>query len=78
MKIEFKVIGPKKGTLERQAWEAIRKQTVEWLEDRLRGIECSEHHQGPRVVVAGSLERPEFAIRGCCQELIDEAVKALK
>lgn len=78
MMIEFKVIAPKKGALERQAWEALKSQVVQRLEDRLAGIECAEHHQRPRVVVTGSLKRPEFRIEGCCQELVDEAREALK
>ncbi|HOV66493.1 MAG TPA: hypothetical protein PLR48_06060 [Bacillota bacterium] len=78
MKIEFKVIAPKKGSLEKQAWEALKRQLVEWLEGRLRGIECSEHHQHPRVTVTGSLRSPKFRIEGCCQRLVDEATEALK
>lgn len=78
MKIEFKVIAPKKGALERQAWDALKSQVVKRLEDRLRGISCAEHHQRPRVVVAGSLKHPDFRIEGCCQELIDRATEALE
>lgn len=78
MKMEFKVIAPKKGALEKQAWEATKRQLVQWLENRLRGIECSEHHEHPRVIVTGSLKRPQFRLEGCCQKLIDEATEALK
>jgi hypothetical protein len=78
MNIEFRVIAPKKGTIQRQAWESIKSQLIETVEDRLRSIECSEHHQRPRVVIGGSLERPEFEVQGCCQDLIDQAMEALK
>lgn len=78
MKIEFKAITPKKGTLEKQAWEALRKQLAKWLEDRLKGIECSEHQERPTVTVTGYLKNPKFKIEGCCQNLIDEATEALK
>jgi hypothetical protein len=77
MKIEFKVIAPKKGALERQAWEALKKQVLQHLGDRLRGIQCEEHHRRPRVVVTGSLRRPDFRVEGCCQDLIDRALEAL-
>jgi len=78
MKIEFKVIAPEKGALERQAWDVLKRQVVQHLEDRLRGIECIEHHQAPRVLVTGSLKRPDFRIEGCCQDLMDRAAEALK
>jgi hypothetical protein len=78
VKIEFKVTTPKKRALERQAWNALRRQVVERLEGRLAGIRCSQHHQCPRVIVTGSLKSPEFRIEGCCQELIDRATEALK
>jgi hypothetical protein len=78
MKIDFKVIAPRKGALERQAWEAIRRQVVQHVEDRLKGIECAEHGERPRVVVTGSLKRPHFMVEGCCQDLIDRALAALK
>lgn len=78
MEIEFKVIAPDKAALERQAWNALRRQTVQLLESKLAGIRCSQHRQRPRVIVRGSLENPEFIIEGCCQELIDQAAEALK
>jgi hypothetical protein len=78
MKIEFEVIAPKKGALERQAWNALRRGVVEHLEGKLGDMRCSQHHQCPRVTVTGSLKNPKFEIKGCCQELIDQAMEALK
>jgi hypothetical protein len=78
MKIEFKVIAPKKGALEKQAWEALKRQLVEHLENKLRNVECVEHHQRPQVTVTGSFMNPKFKIEGCCQKLVEEATEALK
>ena len=78
MKIEFKVIAPAKGVLEKQAWQALKRQLEERLESRLGDVECSKHHERPRVTVTGSLRSPKFTVEGCCQELIDEATEAIK
>jgi len=78
MKVEFKVIAPKKGALEKQAWEALKRQFVERIENRLRNVECAEHHQRPRVTVTGSLRSPKFEIEGCCRKLVEEATEALE
>lgn len=72
--IEMHVIAPKKGELEKQAWEAIRKQ----VEEMLRDVKCPEHGRRPKVTISGSYSSPEFKIEGCCQKLIDEATKALQ
>jgi hypothetical protein len=78
MKIEFKVVAPKKGALEKQAWEALKRQLAERIRNSLRDIECSEHHECPRVTITGNLKSPKLKIEGCCQNLIDEATEALR
>ena len=72
--IQIDVIAPKKGELEKQVWEAIRKQ----VEEKLRDVKCPEHGRRPKVTISGSHSSPEFKIGGCCQKLIDEATKALQ
>ena len=72
--IELKIIQPPKGALEKQLWEAIRRQ----LAERIHDLECPVHHEHPRVVVSGSIQKPEFKVEGCCQSLIDKVNQALK
>jgi len=78
MRIEFKVIAPEKNALETQALKVLKGQLEKHLKTRLKDIECSEHHEKPRVIVTGSLRSPEFKIEGCCQKLINEATEAIK
>jgi hypothetical protein len=78
MSIEFKAIVPPEGAIEKQAWEATKKQTTDVLQKKLRSVQCPEHHQRPRVTVSGSLKKPHIEITGCCQQLIDLATEALQ
>lgn len=74
MEIKFKVIQPRKGELEKQLWDALKKQ----IETKLKDVKCPDHNLHPRLVVSGTLHKPDFKINGCCQKLIDMTSVALK
>lgn len=71
--IKFNVKFPDKDAVTRSIVKAIKDQ----ISNKLVNIECPDHHQHPEVVISGSATDPQFNIQGCCQKLIDEAVKAL-
>ncbi len=76
--IKFKAIKPAKGAIEKQAWDAYKKQITGWLESKLKDVECPTHHERPKVTVSGSIQHSKFTINGCCQILIDKTSAALK
>jgi hypothetical protein len=71
--IKVKVITPKKGAIEKAAMESLKKQ----ISEKLKTVQCPDHHQHPEVIITGTFKKPEFRVKGCCQKLIDEATKAL-
>jgi len=71
--IKFKVTFPEKNDIEKAVMKALKENYTK----RLIKVQCPEHHQHPEIVFSGSATNPKIEINGCCQKLIDEAVKAL-
>lgn len=47
-------------------------------EDKLRGIRCPDHRQGPRLKFRGStLREISIQMSGCCDKLIEMANRAI-
>jgi hypothetical protein len=76
--IKFEAIIPPKGAIEKQSWEAIKGQLEELVKNRTGSIVCPEHHKKPTVTVVGPLKKAKFEVNGCCQQLIDTTLEALK
>ena len=58
---------------------AALRQVTETIKKALSSMRCPVHGGRPRVKVKGrSLDKLNFEVEGCCQELIDKAVKQLK
>ena len=72
--IKAKPILPKKGALEKDAIESLRKQ----ISEKLKNVQCPDHHQRPEVIISGTVGNLKYEIKGCCQKLKDEATQALK
>jgi hypothetical protein len=59
--------------------KAILKEVARNVKTSLASVRCPEHGQHPRVTVKGSsLDKLSFEVHGCCQTLIDAAVRKLK
>ena len=71
--IKFNVKLPSKDSITRSIIEAAKKQ----VSNKLRNVECPDHHQHPEITITGSATHPVFEVSGCCQKLIDAAEKAL-
>ena len=69
--INIKVTMPDNDDIQKQSIEIIKKE----LNSKLKNVSCPIHHQRPTVIVSGSINNPKYEIQGCCQVLIDEAMK---
>jgi len=59
--------------------KAILQEVADNVKKALSSVRCPQHGERPRVKVKGSsLDRLNYVVEGCCQKLIDEAVKRLK
>lgn len=59
--------------------KAVLKEVIENVKKALSSIRCSEHGQYPKVTVKGkTIDKLTFEVQGCCQPLIDAAMKKLK
>lgn len=59
--------------------KAVYSQVRDSIAKSLRGVRCSEHGSSPRVTVKGrSLDNLSFEVEGCCQDLIDRALRQLQ
>ena len=59
--------------------KAIFKQVTENIKKALSSVRCPEHGEYPKVIVKGrSMDKLNFDIHGCCQNLIDLATSKLK
>ena len=59
--------------------KSILQQVSNDIKKALSSVRCQEHGQAPSVTVKGkSLDNLSFEVKGCCQELIDEALKKLQ
>jgi len=59
--------------------KAIFKQVTENIKKALSSVRCPEHGEHPNVVVKGrSMDKLNFEVHGCCQNLIDLATSKLK
>lgn len=48
------------------------------IEKAIRGVRCTEHHQGPTVTVRGKkLDQLRIEVSGCCDDLIDRVSRRL-
>ena len=77
LKINGQTVSPNQfGTeLER----AILKELIQNIQKELRSVTCPKHGQRPKVTVNGrTLGKLSFEVEGCCQSLIDSALKRLK
>lgn len=72
MEIKIKVTAPPKDAIMKAAIEAVKKQ----ISAKLKNVECPEHHQRPTLVINGR-DLKNVQIEGCCQNVIDQAKKAL-
>ena len=59
--------------------KAVLQQVADSVKKSLSSVRCSEHGQRPTVKVKGrNLDNLSFEVKGCCQSLIDQALKKLK
>lgn len=59
--------------------KAVLQQVAENVKKSLSSVRCAEHGQNPKVKVKGpNIEKLSFEVEGCCQPLIDQALKKLK
>jgi hypothetical protein len=57
---------------------AILKDVEKNVADRLRRVRCPDHHQPPTVRPKRVGTKLKWEVTGCCQKLIDLALRALK
>lgn len=51
--------------------EADKEKVAEYVQNRVGGLRCPDHHQVPTVVVAGTrLDNISFSVNGCCNKII--------
>lgn len=51
--------------------EADKAKVAEYVQQRVGGLTCPDHHEQPTIVVAGSkLDDITFRVEGCCQKII--------
>ncbi len=59
--------------------KAVLQEVTDSVKKSLSSVQCSEHGQKPTVKVKGrNLNKLSFEVKGCCQSLIDQALKKLK
>lgn len=75
--IKFKPIIPKKEAIERDIKKALKSMEKE-TNEKLEQLTCPEHHEHPYVVFSGSIKNPNFEIKGCCQQMVEEAKRILE
>jgi hypothetical protein len=64
---------------DKQIIDSVSKQYTETIKEKLKNVECPEHHERPRWKISGSGENLKFElVECCCQKLIGEVNKALK
>jgi hypothetical protein len=59
--------------------QAVLQQVTENIKNSLSSVRCKEHGQRPKIKVKGQkIDNLTFEVEGCCQVLIDEALRKLK
>lgn len=55
------------------------KHMIDNITKALSSVRCSEHGQHPKVIVKGpTMNKLNFEVHGCCQDLINLAISKLK
>jgi len=58
---------------------AVLTEATEMIKTKLESVACKDHQQRPKVkIVSSSSGEINFEIKGCCQQLIDNATAKLK
>ncbi len=58
---------------------AIFEEVTAGVKNTLASVRCAEHGQMPRVKIKGrNINNLSWEVKGCCQPLIDNALKKLK
>lgn len=51
--------------------EADQAKVAEYVQKRVGGLTCPDHHELPTIIVSGSrLDDITFRVEGCCQKII--------
>ena len=59
--------------------KAILSEVAANVKKALSSVTCPEHGQRPKVIVKGKdINNLSWEVEGCCQKLVDDAVKKLK
>lgn len=59
--------------------KAVFQEVADNIKKSLSSVRCSEHGERPKVKVKGrNLDNLSYEVKGCCQSLIDKAIKKLK
>jgi len=58
--------------------QAFLKEMADGIKKSLSSVRCPEHGRHPKVTVkGGAIDNLSFEVDGCCQSLIDTALKKL-
>jgi hypothetical protein len=51
--------------------DANKAKVAEYVQQRVGGMTCPDHHQLPTIIVSGTqLDDITFRVEGCCQKII--------
>ena len=81
IRIEYKINGKKirPEHFGNEIEKAVLAQASDEIKKRLNSVICREHNERPAVKVIGkSVSELSFEIKGCCQQLIDDATSKLE
>lgn len=74
IEIQFKINGRKvnPNNIGNVLEKAMYDHVIESVKKKLGSVRCPEHGSPPKVTIVGkSIDKVEFQISGCCQEVID-------